>query len=373
MKSPLAEILSPFHPSVIPITNEDFLRCVDLARRHNVEMLFYSRLRKHFSGTHSFIDDYLKLAERSYLFTVARSMRQEALEKELLAALAKESIPACIIKGNQIARTIYEDPNCRGSADIDVLIRTTDLLDTDRFISAKGFTRENTLPLPFCIGRLHHIPYCNIKNNALLELHWDFGYPSYFNLTPDEIWKGVEGNHTEGYYLTPENMVIMLFTHHFRHGFREFKILVDILWTFYRYDNIINWQNFTEQLTKYGLVKTTAIILNQLDVLWHLKEGPLNSFKVLHAQLAHIPIHPSKFLLRYFKINIEQPSYQSTDMQVAKLTLDKKSNIIYAFVKIFFPRPYEIKAFYPEAKKWMLPLNYLRFFFWRVTKWSVFT
>lgn len=361
MKSILADILSPFPPSVISITNEEFLRCVELARIHGAEMLFYSRLRKHFVGLHAFIDDYLKLTERSYLFTVARSMRQEALEKDLLTALTKESIPACIIKGNEIARVIYEDPNCRGSADVDVLIKTTDLINADKILCENGFTRNDSLPLLFVIGRLHHISYYNAKNGCLLELHWDFGFPLYFNLTPDEIWKGMEGNETEGYSLRPGNMVIMLFTHHFRHGFREFKILVDILWCFYRYENIIDWREFAEKLKKYGLIKTTIIILDQLDALWYLSDGPLESYKILRGQLASIPIHTPKYLLRYFQMDIENKKRKALDMQMAKFVLDKKSKVLYSFVKIFFPRPQDIKALYPEAGNWMLPFNYLRF------------
>lgn len=373
MKLPLLQILSPFPASSTFISDEEFSHCVNLARQHGLEMLFYNRLKKHHSESNPFIDAYLKRNENAFLFSVARSMRQEVIEKDVVTALVTQRVPACIIKGNQIARSIYEDPNCRGSADIDVLIRTTDLIDADRIITAMGFKSENTLPLPFCIGRLHHIAYSNIKNKILLELHWDFGYPSYFDLTPDEIWKGIIGNESKDYSLTPETMVIMLLTHHFRHGFREIKILLDILWSLYRYDSIINWHNFTQRLITYGLVKTTAIILTQLDDLWHLNESPMQSFKILREQIASQPVHPSKYLLRYFKINIDHPSHKSADMQVSKLALDRTSNIVHAFVKIFFPRPRDIKYFYPGSRGWMLPFNYLRFFCWRVTKWNIFT
>jgi hypothetical protein len=375
VKFPLIEILSPLPVSAISINSKEFSRCVELARRHGVEMLLYSRLKKHYAGTNACINDYLKQKKSSYLKTVARSMRQEVVEKEIVAALSKHHIPACIIKGNEIARLIYDDPNCRGSADIDVLIRTSDLINADKIIYDNGFMRQNSLPLPFCIGRLHHLVYSNAKNGCLLELHWDFGYPLYFNLTPDEIWTGVVESDAEGYSLTPESMVILLFTHHFRHGFREFKILVDILWSFYRYDGIINWQEFAGKLKKIGLIKTAVIILDQLNSLWRLSDGRLKSFKILQKQLASLPIHTSKFLLWYFKIDIEK-EYKTSgllDMEMSKLVLDKKSKVLYSFVKILFPRPQDIRAFYPETGNWMLPFNYLRFICWRITKWTVFT
>ncbi len=374
MESPLIEILSPFSVSAISINSTEFSRCVEIARRYDVEMLFYSRLKKYYAGSNNCIDDYLKQIEHSYLKAVAVSIRQEVVEKEIVAALSKQSISACIIKGNEIARVLYEDPNCRSSADIDVLIRTSDLIDADKILCGKGFTRQDTLPLPFWIGRLHHAVYRNAKNGCLLELHWDFGYPLYFNLTPDEIWKEVAGSDAEGYSLTPEAMVIMLFTHHFRHGFREFKILVDILWSFHRYDGIINWQEFTGRLKKIGLIKTTLIILDQLDSLWCLSDRRLESFKILQKQLASLSIHTPKFLLRYFKIDIEK-EYKTSgalDMEMSKLVLDKKSKILYSFVKIFFPRPQDIRGFYPDTSKLTLPLNYLRFICWRVKQSTCF-
>ncbi|MGA2781884.1 MAG: nucleotidyltransferase family protein [Smithella sp.] len=375
MKSPLIEILSPFPVSAISINSTEFSHCVELARRYGVEMLFYSRLKKHYAGSNNCVDDYLKQNEHSYLKTVARSIRQEVVEKEIVAALSKQHIPACIIKGNDIARVLYEDPNCRGSADIDVLIRTADLIDADNILCNKGFMREDTLPLSFWIGRLHHAEYHNKKNAYLLEVHWDFGIPLFFNLTSDEIWNGVVGSDAEGYSLTPESMVILLFTHHFRHGFRELKILVDILWSFYRYDGIINWQEFTGKLKKIGLIKTALIILDQLDSLWRLSEGPLESFKILHEQMASLPIHTPKLLLRYFKMDIEKEyeSDNAMDMEMAKLVLDKKSKVLYSFVKILFPRPQDIRGLYLGTSKLTLPLNYLRFICWRVTKWTVFT
>jgi len=375
VKSPLTEILSPLPVSAISINSAEFSRCAELARRHNVEMLFYSRLKKHYAGSNACIDDYLKQMEHSYLKTVARSMRQEVVEKEVVAMLCKQRIPACIIKGNEIARSIYDDPNCRSSADIDILIRTSDLIHADKILCDNGFMRNDSLPLPFWIGRLHHAVYSNAKNSCLLELHWDFGYPLYFNLTPDEIWNGVVESDTERYSLTPETMVILLFMHHFRHGFGEFKILVDILWSFYRYDGIINWQEFAEKLKKIGLIKTALIILDQLDSLWRLSDGQLESFKILRKQLESFPIHTPKFLLRYFKIDIEK-EYKTSgalDMEMSKLVLDKKSKVLYSFVKIVFPRPQDIRAFYPETGNWMLPFNYLRFICWRLTKLTFFS
>lgn len=372
VKSELAAILSPQPASIITMNSENITRCAELARQYGVEMLFYNRLKKHYAGLDDAIDDYLKENEISYLRAVAISMRQEVVEKAVLHRLITEGIPACLIKGNEIARTIYEDPNCRSSADIDVLIKAADLHEADRFLFDIGFMRENQLPLAFCIGRMHHLVYRHAKNACQIELHWDFGYPLYFDLTPEKIWEGVTGNDSEGYFLTPENMVIMLLTHHFRHGFREFKILVDILWSFYRYDASIDWKVFAKILENFGLIKTTLITLDQINSFWKLNNEFLASCKILREQLDSLSIRPHKFLLRYFRMDVKRTRGRILEMEMAKLCLDRTSRILYSFLKVFFPRPQDIRAFYPEAKNWMLPLNYLRFFFWRLTKLNFF-
>jgi hypothetical protein len=161
-------------------------------------------------------------------------------------------------------------------------------------------------------------------------------------------------------------MVLMLLMHHFRHGFREFKILVDILWSFYKYDKVIDWRGFSGTLRKFGMVKTTLIVLQQLDDLWELAGARLESFTILRQQLATLPERPAKFLLRYFRMNLERKETGALDMQVSKLALDKKANVLYSFTKIFFPKPQEVEALYPTTRKWMLPVNYLRFIWWRV-------
>jgi len=362
----LTEILSPFAVSDISIGKAEFDHCVELARRHGVEMLFYARLKKHYTGLHVCIDEYLEKNYHAYLMAVARSMRQEAVENDVITALTRERIKACIIKGNTIARTIYEDLNCRSSADIDLLIPTGDLAAADRILGESGFLRHDSLPLNFVTQRLHHLVYSHEAKRVPLELHWDFGYPLYFNLTPAEIWKGVTGNDRQGYSLTPENTVIMLLMHHFRHGFRELKILVDILWSFYRYDQVIDWRDFVGTLRKYGMIKTTVIVLQQLDDLWGLADGRLESFRILRQQIDVLPEKPAKFLLRYFRMDIERKDPGALDMQMSKLVLDQKANIFYSFMKIFFPKPREIEALYPGTGKWMLPFNYLRFILWRL-------
>jgi hypothetical protein len=337
-------------------------------------MLLYSQLKKHYSGSNNYIDDYLNHNENRFLENVGISMCQEVVEKDIVALLGKRGIPACIIKGNEIARTLYGDPNCRSSADIDILIKRADIINADTIFTGNGYRRTNSLPLLFWIGRLHHAQYQHSRHPFLIEVHWDFGDPFLFDMNSDDIWNSVVRNNSGAYVLSPEMTIMMLFIHHFRHAFREFKTLVDIHWGLYKYDGIIDWQEFAGRLKKVGLIKSARIILAQLDSLWRLRGGPLKSFRILQEQLTHEPTNIAPFLLRFFRMNIREDAKSSynRDKIMAKFVLDAWSKILYSFTKSFFPRPQEIKALYPASCNLMMPISYLRFICWRVKVWTGF-
>ena len=101
-------------------------------------------------------------------------------------------------------------------------------------------------------------------------------------------------------------------------------------------------------------MKTTAIILNQLDNCWPFNEGPLKSFKIIREQIALSPLHPSRFLLKYLKWTLRShcsPSLSWTEIQ----------RLYILFIKILFPKSQEIKELYSDKSVLMLPVNYLRF------------
>jgi hypothetical protein len=58
-----------------------------------------------------------------YLKSIVLSVKQEAIEEKIKSLLRSKGVPAVAIKGNEIAKEIYNDPNCRTSSDVDILIK----------------------------------------------------------------------------------------------------------------------------------------------------------------------------------------------------------------------------------------------------------
>ncbi len=372
LKTPLMEILSPFPVADPSINAVDFSNCVELARQHGVEMLFYSRLKKHYAGSNPCISDYLKKNENAYLMAVARSMRQEAVEKNVVAMLGKEGIPACIFKGNEIARSLYNDPNCRSSSDIDVLVRRKDLFAADRILRSAHYHYDTEIPITYFISyNVNHVSYSDPGNTNIIELHWSFGIPAFFKLSSEETWEGIfidgDGHAT----LLPEMMVIMLLIHHHAHAFSELRIVVDLLWAFQKYEQSIHWPEFSVRLKRLGLAKTALISLSQLNALWPEKIPRLQSIDALQRSLSDMNSMVSQYLTAYFRMELGgSPRYLSfKDLFFSRLAIDSLNIILLSYVKPLFPPPEVIKEFYGTDSKLTLPLNYLRFISFRVKYW----
>ena len=375
MKSPLIQILSPLAASAVPLSSSELVTCVTLARHHGLEMLLYSQLKRHCSGSNIHVDEYLEENRNLFLKNAAISMLQEKVEKEVIETLGKQGIPACIIKGNEIARTLYGDPNCRSSADIDIMIRKSDVRKADSILRRSGYASNDNIPLIYYMHSIHHAGYRDSATGNLIELHWTFGVPYFFRLSSEEIWEEVVVSDDGCAKLSPSMLLIILLIHHHSHSFRELKILVDILWAFHKYDQSIGWPEFAVRLKRLGLVKTTLISLTQLESLWSEETYAMQSVRILKRSLMDMGCNAPNFLVTYFRMDIDMTPHQAVyrDKFVARFALDGLHTTFLSYMKTLFPPPDAIRALYPASLNAMLPVNYLRFICWRVKDWSGFT
>ena len=299
-------------------------------------------------------------------------MQQEAVENELASLLRKNSIPVIVMRGNDIAKEIYNDANCRTSSDIDFLIQRKNAVKADSILSQEGYKSEIKTPFKYCLSRIHHAAYRHSQNNMVIEMHWNFGLPYFFRLTSEEIWNEVIFTDSGQPRLSSEMIVIMLLIHHHSHSFRELKILVDILWALHKYKDEIDWYTFTNKLRKVGLIKTTQITLHQIQRLWNQSPDEIPSINTLEQAILTSGHKDPKFLKAYFRMDVDRDYHTQIykDKLVSRFALDRRVMIILSFFKTVFPVPQAIKELYGDMRNWTLPFNYLRFIRWRVKEWT---
>lgn len=364
-------VISPvFSPELFDIEfgiekDEEIEKLFTTAINHNLFMLIYCQLKR--VKSIEILDKY----QNSYFSLVVRSIKQEVLENKIIVVLKQHHIPSVVFKGNALARDVYQKPNCRSSSDIDILIKSEDVFSVDKILEQEGYLIQEEESLEFWITRKHHAVYQCPKSNIIIEIHWNFCIPGFFNLNSDYIWQGVNIDNKGNASLTPEMVLVQLFIHNSMHAYREFRIFVDILWAMHRYGDSINWVDFAKVLKKTGLLKTAYISINQIIKNWENQIENIDSIRVLFVEIKKQMLFKPLFLSSYFDYDLDKkiPYNHNRDQFFVRLTLDSSRLIIQSFAKSFFPSVNGIKIFYNDYRLWMLPINYIRFIGWRISEW----
>lgn len=370
MSKTFLKLIQP-HPFDNPLDfNESSLLELDrLANTHNLFMLVYSRLKQYCEkyGSNNHIDKYLQEKNELRLYNLVVSLLHQNIEKEILHILNKNSIPCAAIKGNTLASDIYDDPNCRSSADIDFLIRKNDAALANSILLNSGYKPDIEIPFNYCLLRLHHVSYLHSKHNVLIEMHWHFGLQHQRSLSSEDIWKDIFINEAGFYKLTPEMTLIQLLLHHHHHALRELKILVDILWTFYKYRESLNIDRLFSMLKKIGLLKMTFITILQIEDLWEDAISLIIPLKKIFEKIKDSNIKAPVYIISYFKMGLEKSHNRNLkDRVMTRLLNDSLKNIFSSYLRALLLHPEAIMELYHEKSLLKLPVHYLRFFIWRI-------
>jgi hypothetical protein len=369
------EFIMPFCiESSLRVTSSDLSDMKRDAGRHKQLMLLYCQMMRNRERIEpqSVIDDFLDELKPAYHTNLLRSVKQELRENSTADLLSSEGIPSVLLRGNAIARDIYPDPYCRTSDDIDLLIRQKDLKHADVILSRNGYVRHDRLPLEFLVNRLHHAIYYYPGTTDPIEVHWNFGIPSFFRLTSDDIWTETVQLGNNCYRLSPAMMVIHLLMHHYMHAFRELKILTDIIWALHRYADSLDISTFGQMMKHIGLAKTAAVTMSQIGMLCGksaTREPVLLKFRNVVDSMSR---GESSLLTFYFRLNLdEEYGFQDKrDRFMSRFALDESRTILQSFVTSVFPLPEDLKHLYSDRRPWLLPMYYWRFLLWRLKEWT---
>lgn len=347
-----------------------------LAVKHNVAMLMYSRLGHFAAHLTPEAAAFFEELKAGFLSGIVRSLRQESEENRLIDLLQQKGVDACIVKGTAIARSIYGDTCCRSSSDIDILVRAGNVLAADALLVTEGYARYDAFPLQFWMERLHHAAYFSRTSGHTIELHWSFAIPSFFDLTSDDIWKLTRNDETGRLILMPEMQVIQALMHHYMHAFREMRALLDLLWTFHAYADVIDWQQLTSKLKSAGLLKSVRISLCQLIDLWGDSCRYIKAVQDLDHAYRSMGCPEPKMLIAYFRFDPSGNRQHSPviDRLMMRFALDRISSVLFSLQKTVLPSSRTIMMLYGDKRIWMLPIYYLRFLVWRIKefKYNIF-
>ena len=185
------------------------------------------------------------------LASILQAMRLEAELTRVARALATAGVPAIVLKGPALARTIYPEPALRPYTDIDLTVQDRHEAAAVSVMEAGGFAERSFRAQDWWHahgnqlneGAAFHRQFVSGDGQALVELHAD---PLQLGLKPTceaARWKrAVTVPHLEGMLmLCPEDQLVQLSAHAHKHGFNRIIWLKDLDLLLRAYGDELNW------------------------------------------------------------------------------------------------------------------------------------
>lgn len=287
----------------------DWEQLIALADEHQVAALLYHRLKGH--GCDALVPPGLwQFLQKCYYKNVFRNLQLYQELREITTTLHAKKIPILILKGAQLAATVYDSIALRSMVDIDILVPECELMAAVEQISAIGYQPSTPwLSLEAYLAHRHHVPpFVRPKAVASLELHWRITRPHRaYSIPMDELWQRsttVTANGVTVQSFCPEDLLLHVCMHAtYHHWFQQgVRFLCDITEIVNHYGDQLDWDAIIQRAVAWewqrGVFMALAAAQQLLgaqvpaDVLKSLNRDECITFQAdeLHALL--FPEHP---------------------------------------------------------------------------------
>ena len=120
-------------------------------------------------------DGFFQKTRESYFWSAARTHEQHKQLKTLMDAFGRNAVRAVVLKGPALALSIYPDPFCRPSDDIDLLVHPDQVTAAGKVMEDLGYRcvckRFDTMKDFFNDDIYAH--RTDPRTNRMVEIHWD--------------------------------------------------------------------------------------------------------------------------------------------------------------------------------------------------------
>jgi hypothetical protein len=138
----------------------------------------------HFNSFSLEVQKWLRLNALAVVVSVEEKKREL---QHLAENMAESKITLLLLKGMAFNQLIYKNEAPRGTSDIDLLIRKTELSDFEKKFSMLAYKVEHSSEHAF--DGLMEETWCSIEaNRVFFDIHWDLSYPTLFDFDGNEIF-----------------------------------------------------------------------------------------------------------------------------------------------------------------------------------------
>jgi len=257
-----------------PVTEADWERLTALAIQHHVEPVLYAWLKERTILPPQSVVEQLR---EIYLASAARNMGLFHELGKILHAFQAAGIPVIPLKGACLAERVYGDIALRPMADIDLLVRPGDLVQSVSMLRALGYDSDQPFdPIAAKTG-FQDMPPLSKPGSFPVEVHWTLVTPlCNANLHEDELEKlwsratpgTIAG--VEALLLSPTDLLLHLCMHmsvHHRFNGISLRNIIDVAEVCRHYESELNWTDFAARADRWEVAGGVHIAL-QLATEW---------------------------------------------------------------------------------------------------------
>lgn len=244
----------------------DWSRLIQLAERHAVVALFCEAVRGRHDIPAVVLDDL-----RVRTLEAARfDLTLNAELTSLLEFFECHDIHVVSLKGPVLGAKLYGNAALRSSSDLDLLVRSKDLLQAKQLLEGRGYRMESTLPWPAdkaCfLRRDSQISFSRQTDHQTaalwVDLHWRL-LPGYFPRSFDEreVWRSLLKVPVAGTFastLSPEHLLLFLCAHGTKHLWERLGWICDIA-RLLQVEPCLDWTRVFSQARQTGTSRMVVL------------------------------------------------------------------------------------------------------------------
>ena len=249
----------------------DWVRVLELARKHRVTPLLYWHLGADDSGT---VPKHVLEVLRAHFHD--NNLRNLSLTGELLKitrAFEAKGIPVVPFKGPTLAVLAYGSLGLREFADLDILVRKQDVSRARELLTSMGYRRQDRVAgaqeAAFLRTRREYV--FTREGGVVVELHWALTPRILaFRLKPEDLWDRVEkftlGRDTV-LTLSTEDTLLFLCVHGSKHFWYRLAWICDVAELLRARGETMDWDRLTERARQQGAQRTLFLGLSLANEL----------------------------------------------------------------------------------------------------------
>lgn len=268
-KTVISLVLACIRKSALITTDIDFTDVIDEAKKHKIESLIYNSL----SQNREMLQIPENLLDELRVMVLYEGVQQEqgySLLGEILEKMKTMDIKAIVLKGAYL-RHLYPQPRLRSMSDYDLLLKPCDIEKAGRILAEYGYELSSDNDKHVSYSH-EYLPGIEVHRRLIKK-----GLPFSSDEFESSVWE-----RAVPYYINGTQTLTLCIQDHLKHiimhmashilgsgfGLRQ---LCDLTLFTETYNEMINWDEFSETLTSLHIFMFTAALFKICNILFELE------------------------------------------------------------------------------------------------------